>query len=469
MSHALVLKRLPMLLGDILALQLALAATLWLRYSEWSWLTWDQHMPAFAWITALWVVGLYVAGLYDPTKSRNGLAFFRLFLEGMLANLLVAFAFFYLMPYFGIAPRGNLFLFFAVACVVTYAWRLAWNRLAFRSSLRNRLLVIGSRADILALHALLEDGTRGMTLAAAIQTDVGTAPGAHLSNPADVRWETNMAALEQLIQEEGITTVVPGHGVNDIPAVRDALYRLLFSSVTLLDRRELEESLTGRIPLEHVDKAWFIEHLREPEKAWYETAKRAGDVLLAVPFACIGLAFFPFVALVTKLSSKGPVLISQTRVGKAGATFRIWKFRTMIANAPDGSAEGETGPRFTTDAKSDPRLFPAGRMMRQLRIDELPQIWNVFTGDLSFIGPRPERPEFVRPLVERVPYYALRHLARPGLTGWAQVQFTEPTATLEDNLKKLQYDLYYIQHRSIVLDAAILLKTIGIVLRRQGT
>jgi lipopolysaccharide/colanic/teichoic acid biosynthesis glycosyltransferase len=102
-------------------------------------------------------------------------------------------------------------------------------------------------------------------------------------------------------------------------------------------------------------------------------------------------------------------------------------------------------------------------------VDELPQVWNVLKGDLSFVGPRPERPEFVGPLVERMPYYALRHLTRPGLTGWAQVQFLTPTASLDDNLKKLQYDLYYIKHRSMIIDAAILLKTIGIVLRRQGT
>lgn len=142
---------------------------------------------------------------------------------------------------------------------------------------------------------------------------------------------------------------------------------------------------------------------------------------------------------------------------------RIWKFRTMHTDSERGGAQ------FTANAKTDPRLFKFGRIMRQLRIDELPQVWNVIRGDLSFVGPRPERPEFVAPLNEQVPYYALRHLARPGLTGWAQVLYLTPTAHLEDNLKKLQYDLYYIKHRSLVLDAAILLKTIGIVLRRQGT
>ncbi|MEN9558561.1 MAG: hypothetical protein RL141_930 [Candidatus Parcubacteria bacterium] len=469
MSQSLVLKRLPVVLGDIIALQISLVVMLWLRYGTLNQNLWHQHLPAFAWVTGFWVIGLFVTGLYDPTKSRNGLAFFRLFLEGMIANLLVAFAFFYLLPVFGIAPRTTLLLFFAVSCAILYVWRLGWNRLSFQDSLKNRLLVIGAREDILSLYRLLADGTLGMNLVAAIQTDTATSDLSEEMLPTEVRWETDIAALDRLIAEARVTAIVPGHGVNDIPAVRDALYRLLFSPIALLDRRELEESLTGRIPLAHVDKAWFIEHLREPEKAWYDAAKRAGDVVLSVPFGIITLVLMPVVALLIKASAPGPVFIHQTREGRHGKPFTLLKFRTMIANAPDGSAEGTTGPQFTASAKADPRLFPIGRFLRQLRIDELPQIWNVLRGDMSFVGPRPERPAFVKPLVEQMPYYALRHLARPGLTGWAQVQFTEPTASLKDNLKKLQYDLYYIQHRSLVLDAAILLKTIGIVLRRQGT
>ena len=233
--------------------------------------------------------------------------------------------------------------------------------------------------------------------------------------------------------------------------------------MTLLDRTALEETITGRIPLEYVSQTWFLEHLRENEKAWYEMAKRIGDILMAIPFGIITLILYPIVALIIKISSPGPVLYSQIRLGKFGKQFRIWKFRTMHVNAE------KNGPQFTADAKTDPRLFAAGRVLRRLRIDEFPQIWNVLRGDLSFIGPRPERPEFVEQLTERMPYYSLRHLTRPGLTGWAQVRFLTPTASLEDNLKKLQYDVYYIKHCSPLLDMAILLKTIAIVLRRQGT
>ncbi len=458
------MKRLLLVGGDIVAFQLALVATLWLRYGGLDRLIWNQHAAAFAWVTVFWVIGLFVSGLYDLSKTRNGLVFFRAFLEAMIVNLLVAFAFFYLVTAFGIAPRTNLLLYFAIALLMTYAWRLLFNRYSTRGLFRNRLLFIGTSEDAYTIRDLLKENTLGFTLTAVIHT---TARTSH--EPDGVRWEADRNALERLLVEEQINTVVLGHAWDEIPELRDALYRTLFSPVALLDRRELEETITGRVPLANVEKSWFLEHLRESEKSWFETLKRAGDVTLAIPFGVITLALIPIVALIIKASAPGPVFIRQMRIGRGGRPFRLVKFRTMIANAPDGSAEQGTGPKFTASAKTDPRLFWAGRLLRQLRIDEIPQVWNVLNGDLSFVGPRPERPEFVTPLLERMPYYALRHLTRPGLTGWAQVQFLTPTASLEDNLKKLQYDLYYIKHRSIVLDAAILLKTIGIVLRRQGT
>jgi exopolysaccharide biosynthesis polyprenyl glycosylphosphotransferase len=462
-------KRALLILGDIVALQLALIVTLLLRYGAWDGLLWNQHAMPFSWVTAFWVVGLFVAGLYDLTKARNGLAFFRMFLEGMFVNLLMAFAFFYLIPVFGIAPRTNLLLYFAVALLLTYAWRLAFNQFSSRGVFQNRLLFIGTYQDALSMRHMLATHPFGFMLAAVIHTTPRPAPNGdmrrheHDDDKTIVRWESAIASLDAVIAEEHITGIVLGQGLDDLPELQDALYRTLFSPVALVDRRDLEEMVTGRVPVAYVNKAWFLEHLRESEKSWFEAAKRVGDVAMAIPFGVMTLVLTPFVAALIKLSSRGPVFYAQERVGKGGRTFSIWKFRTMHTDAE------KNGPQFTASAKTDPRLFWMGRVLRQLRVDELPQIWNVLKGDLSFVGPRPERPTFVTPLMERMPYYALRHLTRPGLTGWAQVQLLTPTASLDDNLKKLQYDLYYVKHRSIVLDAVILLKTIGIIARRQGT
>jgi lipopolysaccharide/colanic/teichoic acid biosynthesis glycosyltransferase len=168
----------------------------------------------------------------------------------------------------------------------------------------------------------------------------------------------------------------------------------------------------------------------------------------------------PIIALAVKLSSPGPVLFRQERVGKHGKRFWIVKFRTMREDAE------ANGAQFATI--QDPRITAVGAFLRATRLDELPQVWNVLKGDMSFVGPRPERPEFVDQLTERLPFYALRHLTRPGLTGWAQVRY-KYASSLEENLVKLQYDLFYVKHRSLILDLAILLKTINTVVRRQGT
>jgi lipopolysaccharide/colanic/teichoic acid biosynthesis glycosyltransferase len=167
------------------------------------------------------------------------------------------------------------------------------------------------------------------------------------------------------------------------------------------------------------------------------------------------------VAIGIRLSSPGPVLYHQDRVGKDGRVFKIHKFRSMCVDA-----EARTGPAWATS--DDPRVTRVGRFLRRLRLDELPQLWNVLRGDMSFVGPRPERPEFVSELTERIPFYGQRHVVRPGLTGWAQVRH-EYGSTVEDALEKLQYELFYIKHMSLGFDLFIVLETIKTVLVRRGS
>jgi exopolysaccharide biosynthesis polyprenyl glycosylphosphotransferase len=461
-NKSLNLKRAILILGDLAVFELALLVTLLLRYGQLDPLQLQYHLPAFSILSFLWIVAFYIAGLYDLTLVQDSFKLFRTYLEAMIANLAVAIGFFYLIPVFGIEPRTNLFVHFALSLLLGYGWRLAFSRVIANQFSRGRVLYIGPADEAGRVHELLRQSSLGLDLVAAIQTE--GVPDQRLP----IRWIENLGALDQTLREEKIHAIVLGVKPDDHPELKNALYQTLFTQIVLLDRAEIEEQTTGRIPLTHVSDAWFLTHLKESEKNWYETAKRVGDVALAIPFGLLTLAAIPFVAVMTKASSPGPLFIKQTRVGKGGKPFTLVKFRTMKVQSAGGMSE-PNGPQFTTDAKNDPRLFPWGKFMRRTRIDEFPQIWNVLRGDLSFIGPRPERPEFVEPLIERMPYYTLRHLTRPGLTGWAQVMFLTPTAKLEDNLKKLQYDLYYIKHRSALLDLAILLKTVGIVLRRQGT
>ncbi|MBM3205033.1 sugar transferase [Candidatus Uhrbacteria bacterium] len=451
------IKRALLIVGDVIIFEASLLATLLIRYQTISAQNWNQHVWPFALITFFWIAGFYIAGLYDLTLIRDRMKFFRTYIEAMLANLAIAVAFFYLIPVFTIAPRTNLFLHFALSLLLGYFWRILFGRFLAERFSRGNVLFIGPASEIRHLKELLRKSALGLTLTTVVSTEGTSDPSLQL------HWISDVSRLQDVIKQDQISTIVLGIRPDDVPEIKQALYATLFSPIILLDRAEIEEATTGRIPLSYVSETWFLHHLRESDKKWYEGVKRAIDVVLAIPFGLLTLVCFPFIAIVIKLSSRGPILYSQIRVGKNGRMIRIWKFRTM---RPDAES---SGPQFTTNAKTDPRLFTAGRIFRQLRLDELPQIWNVLRGDLSLIGPRPERPEFVTPLVHRMPYYALRHLTRPGLTGWAQVKFLTPTSSLEDNLTKLQYDLFYVKNRSLILDLAILLKTVGIVIRRQGT
>lgn len=455
------LKSLLLVLGDLVMFEFALFLSLAIRYGEFDVNRWVVNVIPFTFVSILWVICFYIVGLYNLILVREPVRLFRTFLEGMIANLAIAFGFFYLLPFFGLTPRTILFLFFSLSLLLGYAWRLAAGRLLQSFFSGGRVLYVGPADEMRKVDALLRESALGMKLVSAIATS-----GENYRHN-DITWFP-LADYQSVLTNEHITAVVLGIRPESEPELSKQLYKSIFSSVQILDRAEIEEAATGRIPLSYVTETWFLHHLNEGDKAWYEGVKRIIDIVLAIPFGIVTIILLPFVAIVTKLSSKGPIFIKQTRIGKGGESFTLIKFRTMHALSAGGLSE-PNGPQFTTNAKTDPRLFTFGRFMRRMRIDELPQIWNVLKGDLSLIGPRPERPEFVSPLVERMPYYALRHLTRPGLTGWAQVMFLTPTASLEDNLKKLQYDLYYIKHRSFFIDALILLRTIGIVLRRQGT
>lgn len=451
------LKTLGFVLGDLIIFQLAMVVTLFVRYGSVNNDSWSLHALPFFLLSCLWVIVFYIAGLYNFLLIREPIRLFRQYLEGMLANALIGFAFFYLLPFFGIAPRRILVIQFAVFLLFGYVWRIIVGHLASSKTAPATTVYIGPASEAMPVARLLEESPLGLRL-----THAFVSSGV-VSEREGFKVYTDLSQWKEVLEREQVQVIVLGASPDEHESLRNAVYQAVFYPITILDRAEIEEAATGRIPLKYVNEAWFLHHLKEADKAWYEIVKRGLDMIMAIPFGLITIVMYPFIAGIIKFSSPGPALFKQTRVGKNGRHFTIWKFRSMHLDSE------KSGAQFTADATTDPRLFKAGRILRQLRLDELPQIWNVFIGDLSFIGPRPERPEFTAPLEEQMPYYKLRHLTRPGLTGWAQVSYLIPTAVLEDNLRKLQYDLFYIKHRSLFLDALILLKTVGVVLRRQGT
>ena len=237
------------------------------------------------------------------------------------------------------------------------------------------------------------------------------------------------------------------------------LLTLRFQGIAVEEDGTLRERLYGKIQLDGLRPSNFLYSEGFRIRASQQFTRQIVSICVAAFGLLLFLPFFPFVVLAVKLSSKGPIFFRQTRVGMGGRTFEVVKFRTMFTDAESDGAKWAT--------KNDPRVTRVGMFMRKTRIDEVPQLWNVLRGDMGFVGPRPERPEFVNWLTEELPFYYLRTLIRPGLTGWAQVRYGYG-ATLAETKEKLEYDLYYIKHMSMGLDLLIMFETIKTILRRRG-
>jgi exopolysaccharide biosynthesis polyprenyl glycosylphosphotransferase len=239
----------------------------------------------------------------------------------------------------------------------------------------------------------------------------------------------------------------------------DRLLDAGLTSVHVLDTLEFQESALHRVESRSVSPAWFASVLDINRQNYSARAKRVFDVLVASFALIVTLPLLLVIPVLVRLSGPGPVLFRQMRIGESGELFQMLKFRSMVPDAENGQA--------VWASENDPRTTPVGRVLRVTRLDELPQLWNVIRGEMSIVGPRPERPEFLAVLGEHVPFWSRRDLLRPGITGWAQVHFAY-TADISGAATKLSYDLYYLKHRSLALDALIVLKTFRVLLSRSG-
>jgi exopolysaccharide biosynthesis polyprenyl glycosylphosphotransferase len=241
----------------------------------------------------------------------------------------------------------------------------------------------------------------------------------------------------------------------------DQLLEMKLDGVAFDHLASVYEEYTGKIAVENLRPSWLIFSEGFRRGRGLAVLKRLIDIVTASIGLVIGAPIMLLLAVAVKLTSPGPALYHQRRVGLQGREFTVHKFRTMRQDA-----EALTGPVWASK-EGDSRVTPIGRWLRRARLDELPQLWNVLKGEMSFVGPRPERPEFVSDLTHQIPFYRQRHVVRPGLTGWAQVRYTYGAST-EDALQKLQYDLYYIKNLSLSLDFLIVVDTIKTVILRRG-
>lgn len=267
----------------------------------------------------------------------------------------------------------------------------------------------------------------------------------------------NTDNLPLIITRENIDQLIVAYKKID-EGIMKLLMDCMQKKVQVTDFKEVIEDIAGKVPIEHLDDNWFILQLSTINKRYFWYAKRLTDIVLSFIGLCIVIPFLPLIALLIKLDSRGPVFYSQMRIGKGGKPFRVWKLRTMFAEADKNNI-------FWTIEK-DSRITRLGKALRKIRLDELPQFLNILKGDMSFIGPRPEAVSLSE-LYAKIPYYSERHMVTPGITGWAQINYRYGNS-VEDAREKLKYDFYYIKNRSLMLDVVIFLRTIRIVLTGEG-
>ncbi len=431
------LKQLILLAGDAGLMYTALLAMLSLRYVDLNAAAatemWQAHWP-FAVVFVCWLVVFYIAGLYDIRELKNGADFYKRFAASLVAALLIAVMLFYFVPAFEITPRANLFLVTALFATAGFFWRIGYNRALNATVTGKKVLLVGSTPTV----EEFADRIAG-------NPQIGYKILHRLRDDADITSER----LAELIRTLRINIVVVPAYLKKVPAATRAIYRTLSLGVEIADLATIYETAFGKIPLAELEEVWFLENLSRNREI-YDAVKQPTQILLAaILFAALSPLFL-LIAATLKLTSPGSAFFTQVRIGKGGKPFVLWKFRTMRLDAE------KNGPQWA--APDDRRTTPVGRVLRAAHLDELPQLINIVRGELSLIGPRPERPEFVEQLRQEIPFYDLRHLIKPGLTGWAQINYRYG-ASVEEAREKLQYDIYYLKNRSLWLDATIALKT----------
>lgn len=433
--------------GDIFFFVFSLWLMLLIRYqSVPSGELFFDHFRAFIFLFGAWFVVFFIAGLYEKhtLMLRNKIP--GMILNAQLVNSALAALFFYLIPYFGITPKTNLFIYLVVSFFLILGWRI-YGEPFFRVKHRQNAILIGSGVEMKELQAEVNNNPR---------YDLRFISSVDLDQTESLDFKSEI--LDRVYTED--VQVIAADFKNDkVGPVLPNLYNLIFSNIRFVDMYKIYEDIFDRIPLSIIKYSWFLENISTTKNITYDVFKRMMDVIVSVPLGIVSLLCYPCIALAIKLDDGGPLFIMQERVGKNAQRIATYKFRTMTRNETDLQKGG------------DNRVTRVGAFLRKTRLDELPQIWAVIIGTMSLIGPRPELPSGVKLYETEIPYYNVRHLIKPGLSGWAQIyhdNHPHHTVAVEATKEKLSYDLYYIKNRGVILDLKIALKTIKKLLSRSG-
>ena len=423
------------LLGDILSFYLSLLLMLVIRYGgENTSEKFQIHLLPFTILLLIWIIVFYIIDLYSYTNINSTIENKNKLLTGTLINSLLSLGIFYIFgSFFSVTPRTNLFIFIVVFTIIDYLWRHFFSWFLKQKYNNHRILLISS--------SILNDSI--------IE---------HIEKHPQLGYSIKKCSKEELIgnninYNEYTTIVVDNKSFAD-PIILKNSYNLVSKNIEIISLTDFYEKLLFRIPLDEIKEEWFINEIKSKNYI-NDNIKNIIDKLLAIISIIVFSPLLLIVVFLVKISSKGPSIYKQTRIGKNNKKFILYKFRTMHIDAEKDGAQWSGG-------KNDTRTTAIGQFLRNTHIDELPQLFNIIKSDISFVGPRPERPEFVQILEKEIPHYLFRQMIRPGLTGWAQIKFRYARSVM-DSKEKFEYDLYYIKNRNIFIDFGVIIRTIQIV------
>lgn len=403
---------------------------------------WNGHIVHFTTIFFLWIIIFYISNLYNLNITINVQNFSLRALRAIGISALISIIYFYLNSSISISPKTNLAIFTVVFSIIFIAWRRIYNLLLSSYLPRNNIGFLGYNEQVKELVRLIKERPQlGFTVSFVANKE-----------------EIDNLDIKKIILENHIATIILASNIDSSPNLRHQLFSSLTLKINIMNLPKFYEHITGKIPIEAISQMWFLENLSEGSKRWFDTVKRIYDVVFSLLIIIFSFPLWLIIGLIIKKESRGPVFFIQERTGKNNKNFSVIKFRTMTTNNND----------FSPTVGNDKRITRFGNFLRKTRIDELPQLINILLGDMSLVGPRPERPEYIKELKKEIPFYEERMLVKPGLTGSDQISGEYHSPSKADTLKKLQYDLYYIKNRSIFLDLSIILKTIATVFSKSG-
>ncbi len=449
-------KNITHIIGDIIITILSAYGGLYLRFfsrSSFQIRGLDPYLPKALVFSICIVLICFFTDLYrnERTDGRKEI-FLKIFFSGLFASIALA-SFYYFVPSMQIG-RGILFLAICISILLQSIWHIGYDLFLKLPAVTDRVLILGTGPTARNLGAILNSSSNGFFLSGYVNC-LGESVEVPTSDVISNGEGLLSVALKERVQKI-VVALTERRGTFPLREVLDCKLR----GIEVVDGPSFYEQLTGKLLIESINPSHLIFSKGFRITMFGRYIKRLFDVIFAAAGIVFALPLIMIIPIVIKSTSKGSVLFKQIRIGEGEKPFTVYKFRTMVHDA-----EKNTGPVWSRTG--DSRITKTGRFLRKTRLDEIPQLFNVLKGEMSFIGPRPERPFFVESLSKQIPYYSERHCVKPGITGWAQVRY-EYGDSIEDAIEKLRYDLYYLKYQSISLDLLIVLDTIKVIIFGRG-